>query len=204
MEAARVSLWALEQSFSNEIIDDDDAAAAKDDSSFDARGDGGNNNNDDAEIAEEDSEVRIWWDGFKDSMGRMTRASIPEFEERYIIMPSAAAATDDEGREALANKDDSGSVPPLAGERDAERSEHVSNAPPRPSEGNDDGDDSEGDSFADKTLVFAGSGVKKPQKRTAAAAPSDGGSAPPRRRPQRRQPPPASFGADQQTCRGCA
>ena len=44
VEAARISLWELEQSFSNEIDDDDDAAA-KDDPSFDARG--GNN---DAEI----------------------------------------------------------------------------------------------------------------------------------------------------------
>ena len=175
VEAARVSLWAFEQSYLDMGTDtNSDGCMSFDGVSRTESGAGEN-----------------WWSQFKDMMER-SYATIPEFEEQFLV-PQIESSNE----EAL----ESNASELTQGENDVivECSEHVSNATGTSRDGNLEetqdlgGLDSKHD---DKTLVFSGSGIKRrTQRDTKQSAPKTSSSEP---RSGILVPPPMSFSpADQ-------
>ena len=163
LDAARVSLWAFEQSYAEqEVIGNDTASSDQVESNHDTA---------------ESDDTTAWWSQFKDLMKR-SQSSIPEFESQFL---PTAVDEDAEEEETVVEE-----VSDLSAYRQAtsECSELISKAtgekipataadvdykhPPLP---------------VNKTLVFSGSGTKSINKKrivmATPAATQDGGISPP-------------------------
>jgi len=162
LDAARVSLWAFEQSYAEQDdIGDDIVDASSSDQS--------ESNHDTTE-----SDDMAWWSQFKDLMER-SQSSIPEFENQFL----STAVDEDAEQESVVEMDNSDLS--TARQVATECSELISAAEEKLSPTTTAELESKHPSLpVNKTLVFSGSGTKSlNKKRIVMSTPAEQDSSPP-------------------------
>jgi len=146
LEAARISLWAFGQSYSDQT--DHGIGSGADDSSHQTAN---------GPILQDADSAKVWWSQFKDLMERSC-ASVPDFEDQFLSTTACNNAEQD------SSENDGIHDLPNANDCIAEYSEHVSNVSGIKDENilSNSGEESKYPSVG-KTLVFSGSGIKTPQ-----------------------------------------